>query len=149
MTTFILCTKIRTKIILVATSKERLPQLYYKEIQQCISHELSYSSIFQIGQTFSSFDGLERTKSTYETKHFCQLVKRDCRAFEAAKNRIPKRIEMQTSHYAINLLNTFASSVGNQETLISSEKEQPNLFVATVHLHWNWFFLKIIKNSKL
>ena len=92
MTKFILCTKIRTKIILVVTSNERLPQLYYKEIQQCISHKLSYASkpyhqpsIFQIGQTFSSFDGLERTKSTYETKHFCQLVKRDCRTFEAAK----------------------------------------------------------------
>ena len=32
MTKFILCTKIRTKIILVVTSNERLPQLYYKEI---------------------------------------------------------------------------------------------------------------------
>ena len=32
MITFILCTKIHTKIILVVTSKERLPQLYYKEI---------------------------------------------------------------------------------------------------------------------
>ena len=32
MTTFILCTKLRTKTILAVTSKERLPQLYYKEI---------------------------------------------------------------------------------------------------------------------
>ena len=36
---------------------------------------------------------MERTKSTYETKHFCQLVNRDCRTFGAAKKRIPKRIE--------------------------------------------------------
>ena len=33
-----------------------------------------------------------RTKSTYETKHFCQLVKRDCRSCKKQK-RIPKRIE--------------------------------------------------------
>ena len=46
-----------------------------------------------VKKILSSFDGLERTKSTYETKHFCQLVKRDCRTFEAPKKIIPKRVE--------------------------------------------------------
>ena len=48
---------------------------------------------FAEGDLFSSYSDLEKKISAYEKARAVQLVRRDCRLLEAARKRIPKRVE--------------------------------------------------------
>ena len=47
---------------------------------------------FEVGESFSSYDDLEKKIEAYEKSTSIQLTHRDSRTIEAAKKRVPKRV---------------------------------------------------------
>ena len=48
---------------------------------------------FTLGEFFSTYDCLEAKIKAYESARCVQMSRRDSRSLEAAKKRVPKRVE--------------------------------------------------------
>ena len=67
-------------------------------------------STFVVGETFLSYADLEKKVKAYEEKNFVQLVNRDSRTLDSAKQRVPKRVEganQDLRYYSMNLACVF------------------------------------------
>ena len=62
--------------------------------------------VFEIGECFSSYSDLESKVKSYEKSRSVQLTHRDSRTLEAARKRVPKRVEganAELKYYSIHL----------------------------------------------
>jgi hypothetical protein len=57
---------------------------------------------FNVGDTFSTFEGLEEFIKKFENANSCQLYKRDTRSIEAARKKgIKQKIKEELKYYRI------------------------------------------------
>ena len=65
---------------------------------------------FVVGESFTSYKQLEEKVKIYEKSNFVQLGHRDSRTLEAARKRVPKRVEganNELKYYSIHLTCVF------------------------------------------
>ena len=70
----------------------------------------SAATQFVVGNSFTSYKQLEEKIELYEKTNFVQLGHRDSRTLEAARKRVPKRVEganKELKYYSIHLTCVF------------------------------------------
>jgi len=67
-------------------------------------------AIFVVGECFDSYEELDERVKAYQKENFVQLTHRDSRTLEAARKRVPKRVEEAKNglqYYSVHLACVF------------------------------------------
>ena len=100
----------------------------------------SLTSNLEIGSKFSSFDDLKCFIATYEKERSVQLLQRDSRTLEAARKRVPLKVEKANKslvYYSI----IFCCSFGGKDYKCQSKgKRVHQRFVIILRFSINSFF---------
>ena len=81
------------------------------------------SSGIEIGDKFSSFEDLKSRIATYEKEKSVQLLQRDSRTLEAARKRVPRKVEKANNslvYYSI----TFCCAFGGKDYKCKSNRKR-------------------------
>ena len=100
----------------------------------------SLTSTLEIGSKFSSFDDLKCSIATYEKERSVQLLQRDSRTLEAARKRVPRKVEKANKslvYYSI----IFCCSFGGKNYKCQSKgKRVHQMFVIILRFSINSLF---------
>ena len=101
------------------------------EEEDTIQHLHGDENLFIVGEKFSTYDEFKKKVDAYERFHIVQLYRSDSRTLEAAKKRVPRKVnkaKTELNYYQINLSCVFGGrKYCNKGSGKDLAKGEPNL----------------------